>query len=142
MAGQAGVILRYHCDDLPHWEHVGILLKVDLTQRKPFWTGMMWECPNLFNFGNQSVLFFSVQSEPDDLLYVVYFLGQFENNQFVPTNQNILVHGNSFYAPQVMSLDDGRTILWGWLKEGRRHTKVLELGWASVMSLPMTIEPM
>jgi len=88
------------------------------------------------------VLFFSVQSEPSDLLYPVYYTGDFHDQQFTPSVQKILVHGNYFYAPQVMHTEDGRTVMWGWLKEGRRQTALLEAGWAGVMSLPMTLSRM
>jgi len=30
-------------------------------------------------------------------------------------------------------------VMWGWLKEGRRQTALLEAGWAGAMSLPMTL---
>ncbi len=140
--GQGGLILRYRSDDLVHWEYLGILLQGDINQIKPFWTGTIWECPNFFKLDGQYVLFFSVLSEPSDLLYPVYYIGDFHDQQFTPSVQKILVHGNYFYAPQVMHTEDGRTVMWGWLKEGRRQTALLEAGWAGVMSLPMTLSRM
>jgi beta-fructofuranosidase len=60
----------------------------------------------------------------------------------MPDRQEILVHGGPegcFYAPQVMRADDGRHLMWGWLKEGRSKTSFKEAGWAGVMSLPLAV---
>ena len=73
--GQGGLVLRYRSVNLLHWEYLGVLLKGDVTQTKPFWTGTVWECPNFFKLDDQYVLVFSVQSEPHDLLYPVYYAG-------------------------------------------------------------------
>jgi beta-fructofuranosidase len=140
--GQGGLVLRYRSDDLLHWEYMGVLQQGDTTQTNPFWTGTMWECPNFFRLDGQDVLLFSVQSERGDLSYPVYYSGRFHDQRFTPQAQGILVHGNSFYAPQVMRLADGRTVMFGWLKEGRRQTALLEAGWAGVMSLPLTLSTM
>ncbi len=140
--GQGGLILRYRSNDLRRWEYLGILHQGDITQPKPFWTGSIWECPNFFKLDGQYVLFFSVQSEPNDLIYPVYYAGDYDGKQFIPLAQDILVHGNCFYAPQMMHTDDGRLVMWGWLKEGRRPAALLEAGWAGVMSVPISISCM
>ena len=137
--GRGGVVLHYRSVDLLHWDYLGILLQGDITQTKPFWTGTMWECPNFFKLGDQYVIFFSVQSEPRDLLYAVYYIGYYDGQQFTPSLQSRLVHGSSFYAPQIMQTNDGRVVMWGWLKEGRRQSAVMEAGWSGVMSLPITL---
>jgi beta-fructofuranosidase len=137
--GEGGVVLHYRSEDLLHWEYLGILLRGDINQTKPFWTGTMWECPNFFKLGGQYVLFFSVQSEPRDLIFPVYYIGDYDGRSFTPIAQSILVHGNYFYAPQVMRPNDGRVLMWGWLKEGRRPAALLEAGWAGVMSLPINL---
>jgi beta-fructofuranosidase len=137
--GQGGLVLRYRSDDLVHWEYLGVLLKGDISQTKPFWTGTVWECPNFFKLGDQHVLIVSVQAEPHTLLYPVYYAGGFDGQHFAPAVQRILVHGSCFYAPQIMRREDGRIVMWGWLKEGRRQTALLEAGWAGVMSLPIEV---
>jgi hypothetical protein len=53
--------------------------------------------------------------------------------------QGLLVHGQTFYAPLALRTDDGRLVMWGWLKEGRPPAALLEAGWAGVMSLPMAL---
>ena len=137
--GQGGLILHYRSDDLVRWEYLGILLKGDITQTNPFWTGTIWECPNFFELDGKWVLIFSAQSEPGDLLYPVYHTGSYAGQQFTPSNRSILVHGQYFYAPQVMRAQDGRVLMWGWLREGRRPAALIEAGWAGVMSLPIML---
>jgi beta-fructofuranosidase len=137
--GQGGVILRYRSEDLVHWEYLGRLLQGDINLSDPFWTGSVWECPNFFRLKDRYVLFFSVQSEPSELLYPVYYIGDYDGEQFIPTSQSILVHGSSFYAPQVMRTGDGRMVMWGWLKEMRWPSALMEAGWAGVMSMPLTL---
>jgi beta-fructofuranosidase len=138
--GQGGLALHYRSDDLIHWEYLGILLQGNVTQTQPFRTGAMWECPNFFRLGSQHVLFFSVQGPSGELVYPVYYAGDYDGRQFKPVAQDILVHGNSFYAPQITRTEDGRTVMWGWLREERRQAAWMEAGWAGVMSLPMTLE--
>lgn len=137
--GQGGLVLRYRSADLVHWEYRGVLLQGDANQTQPFGTGTVWECPNFFQLDGRHVLIFSVQAEPSDLLYAVYYTGELEDQRFTPATQGLLVHSNSFYAPQVMHLDDGRTVMWGWLKETRNKSACLEAGWAGVMSLPIAL---
>ena len=139
IAGQGGVILRYGSDNLVHWEYLGILMAGDEAQTKPFWTGAMWECPNFFELDGKSVLIFSVQTAQEELLYPVYYVGDEDGRRFQPTQSSILVYGNSFYAPQVMQTQDGRRLMWGWLKEGCSQDACMEAGWSGVMSLPLEL---
>jgi beta-fructofuranosidase len=37
--------------------------------------------------------------------------------------------------------EQGRTIMWGWLMEGRSTSLLKEAGWAGVMSLPIIVAP-
>ena len=140
--GAGGLVLLYRSDDLLHWEYLGPILRGDVAQGEPFWTGTMWECPNLLDFGNKQALIISAQATHADLLYAFYVTGVFSPKGFAAESQRILVHGGpagGFYAPQVMRLDDGRYVLWGWLKEGRSEHACLEAGWAGSLSMPLTV---
>lgn len=99
----------------------------------------MWECPNLLDFGEKRVLLISLQATPVDHLYTVYHTGTCRDHTFESEAQGILIHGGTFYAPQAMQLDDGRYVLWGWLKEGRAQRISEWSGWAGVMSLPLAV---
>lgn len=139
MQGQGGVILHYRSGDLLHWDYQGILLRGDVRQRQPFWSASMWECPNFFRFGERSLLFFSVQTEAGEILYPVYYTGAFDGQQFQAVKQGIMIYGDSLYAPQAMRTQDGRVVMFGWLKEERSHQACLDAGWAGAMSIPMRI---
>lgn len=134
-----GMILLYRSDDLVEWEFLHPLIVGDISQGNPFWTGTMWECPNLLDFGEKRVLLISLQATPVDHLYTVYHTGTCRDHTFESEAQGILVYGGTFYAPQAMQLDDGRYVLWGWLKEGRAQRISKWSGWAGVMSLPLAI---
>ncbi|MBL8058927.1 MAG: glycoside hydrolase family 32 protein [Anaerolineales bacterium] len=138
-AGRGGLVLHYRSPDLLRWEYLGPLLAGDATQAEPVWTAAMWECPNFFALDGQHLLFFSAQTAPGELLYPVYYAGAFDGQRFQPRAQGILVHGQSFYAPLALRLDDGRLVVWGWLKEARSEAAQRAAGWSGALSLPMTL---
>ena len=138
--GAGGQVLLYSSSDLRHWDYEGIFLAGDSRQREPFWQGTMWECPNLLDFGDRQVLLVSVQSTPSDHLYTVYFTGSRVGNKFEPAYSEMLVHGASFYAPQVMRLTDSRLLMVGWLHEERSEQACQEAGWSGSHSLPMVLD--
>ena len=141
--GVGGMILLYRSLDLTTWEYLHPLLVGDASTFQPVWMGVMWECPNLLTFGDRRVLLISVHGVLDtDLLYPLYFSGTFRDEQFIPQTQGMLAHGGYFYAPQVLHDDRGRSIMWGWLMEGRSNSLLAEAGWAGVMSLPIIVAPL
>lgn len=139
IGGVGGTILLYRSVGLKHWEYLHPLLIGDARTRQPAWTGVIWECPNFLTFGEQRVLLFSAQGAQDELLYPLYMTGTFWDEHFYPQTQGVLVHGGYFYAPQVLRADQGRSIMWGWLMEGRSNVLSQEAGWAGVMSLPIMV---
>ena len=141
--GVGGMLLLYRSRTLSTWQYLHPLLVGDARTLQPVWTGEMWECPNLLTFGDQRVLLFSVVgAQESDLLYPLYVTGAFQDEQFYPQAQGMFVHGGYFYAPQVLSDDQGRYLMWGWLMEGRRSSFSQEAGWAGVMSLPVMVAPL
>jgi len=140
--GVGGMILLYRSLDLTTWKYLHPLLAGDASNFQPAGTGMMWECPNLLTFGGLRVLLFSVQTAEGDLLYPLYVTGAFQDEHFLPQTQGIVAHGGYFYAPQVLYDDQGRSIMWGWLMEGRSTSLSQEAGWAGVMSLPVIVAPL
>jgi beta-fructofuranosidase len=140
--GVGGMILLYRSVDLLHWDYLHPLLVGDASTSQLEWTGVIWECPNLLTFGDLRVLLFSAQSAGDVFLYPLYFCGTFRDEQFSPQTQGVLVHGGYFYAPQVLRDDQGRSLMWGWLMEGRSKSLAQEAGWAGVMSLPVIVAPL
>ena len=137
IVNEGGAILLYRSPDLRQWEFMHTLMQGDRNRLDPFWTGTIWECPNLIKLGDRHVLIVSFQHhEAGHLLYTGYFMGRYENHHFTPESQHILDYGSYFYAPQVMRDEHGRSIMFGWLWEGRSEAEQRQAGWAGVMSLP------
>ena len=139
-AETGGVILLYRSDDLLNWEYLHPLLRGDKNKTLPFWTGSVWECPNLFPLGDRHVLLVSFQHhELGKLLYTGYFVGTYENQRFTPMKEALVDYGSSFYAPQVMLDEQGRRLMWGWLREERSEAVQRQVGWSGVMTLPRVL---
>ena len=107
-----GAILLYRSDDLINWEYLHPLIRGDKYQTAPFWTGSIWECPNLFPVDDKHVLVVSFQHhEARRLLYTGYFVGEYKNHYFTHTRQGLVDYGISYYAPQVMQDEQGRRLM-------------------------------
>jgi beta-fructofuranosidase len=130
-----GTVLLYRSYDLVNWEYLRPLLVGDKAETEPFWTGSMWECPDLLDLGDRHVLILSAFHE-GDTLHTFCLIGSYEDGAFVPETGRIIDPGGCFYAPQTTVDDEGRRIMWGWLREGRPEQEQQEAGWSGVMSLP------
>lgn len=138
-AGVGGLVLLYRSANLTEWEFVRVLLAGDGQHSRFFDEGAMWECPNLLGFGDRHALIISVQDAQWRPQHVAYFAGRYRNHEFTPDLGAVLVHGDSFYAPQATRLADGRILLFGWLRETRPAAAALAAGWSGCMSLPLIV---
>lgn len=138
--GVGGVVLLYRSADLMAWEYVRPLLVGDQTAFEPFWTGSVWECPNLIPVGGRHVLIVSYQNfDTGHLLFPGYYVGHFFDDQFMAGEPKVLEYGGYLYAPQAIVDEKGRSLLLGWLLEGRSKEAQLAAGWSGVMSLPRVL---
>jgi len=135
ITGVGGTALLYRSQDLVRWEYMHPICIGDLTKTEPLWTGSMWECPDLFSLGDKHVLIVSVWDNRHTY-YPIYFVGAYAAHTFSPELPRKLDFGASFYAPQTMRDDQGRRLMWGWLREGRDIKAQRAAGWSGVMSLP------
>ncbi|WP_226010323.1 GH32 C-terminal domain-containing protein [Halomicrobium salinisoli] len=124
LADGGGAALLYAAEDLREWEYRGPILTGDYGI-----DGVVWECPELLDLGDRSLLHVSNYED------VVYFLGEYADGAFEPEERGLLDHGD-FYAPQSMRTDDGRLLTWGWLPEARTESAHWDAGWAGALSLP------
>ena len=124
-----GTVFLYRSENLTDWEYLSPILVGDKSR-----TGVIWECPNLFQLGDKWVLIVSMHNGnvPDT---VYYFVGHFENHRFVPIYENVLDYGY-LYAPLVFKDDNNRRIMVGWLREGRPDVHQYLSGWSGVQSIP------
>jgi beta-fructofuranosidase len=134
--GKGGVIFLYESTDLKHWTYLHPLLEGDLRQTEPFPTGMMWECPQLFEIDGDYFLFISGCVAPG-LQYTYYFQGELRDHRFIPHALKRLDYGyKEFYAPLSFADGQDRRVMFGWLLEERAEEANRRAGWAGVMSLP------
>jgi beta-fructofuranosidase len=142
--GVGGTALLYRSPDLHAWEYLHPILTGDRTRTEPFWTGTMWECPDLFPLGDKHVLVASIWDDARGdarrtLNHAASFLGTYADHRFAPEAEGILDVGGHFYAPQTTRDAQGRRLMWGWLWEGRDAAASEAAGWAGVMSLPRVL---
>jgi len=113
-----GMVLLYKSKDLVNWNYLHPLCKGTRKQ------GRGWECPNFFQLNNRHILIVSPYKE------VLYAVGIYKEHKFYPVEWKKLDLGRIFYAPNSMIDQNGRRILWGWIKGGGTG------GWSGCLSLP------
>ncbi|WP_008523904.1 glycoside hydrolase family 32 protein [Halorhabdus tiamatea] len=121
-----GTALLYESSNLIDWEYHGPILTGDWPGAGP-----IWECPELLDFGEKSLLHVSNYNE------VIYFVGEYSDGSFDVDKKGTLDPGN-FYAPQSMNTDE-RTIMLGWIKEARSDRDQWDAGWSGLLSLPREV---
>ena len=132
--GMGGAALLYRSDDLLEWDYLGPLLSSS-QHDLGLWTGSIWECPQLLNFGDKRVLIFGVWD--DGTHYTVAMTGSYQNHRFTPEHVGKLDAGDRhFYAAQTLKDERGRYLMWGWVQEGSSLGEQSKVGWSGVMSLP------
>jgi beta-fructofuranosidase len=135
--GEGGTVLLYRSRDLMHWDYLHLLCKGRrdelLPGKDPVSTGEMWECPDFFPMADKHALLVSTQGA------VIYSLGAYANHYFRPELQGKVDLGDSYYAARSMMDEQGRRVLWGWIREGRSDAAQRAAGWAGVMSLPRVV---
>ena len=132
VSGIGGAAFLYRSDDLKTWEYLNPLLVGDKTK-----SGVIWECPNFFPIGDKWVLIVSTHTGVETGT-VFYFVGTYKDHRFHPEQDGILDHGY-LYAPLTLQANDGRRLLWGWLREGRTLDAHKSAGWAGAQSVPRVL---
>ena len=133
-----GRILYFKSKDGLKWELESILAENDGT------TGRMWECPDFFALDGKYVLLLSPQDfTQTDKYYcgnnAIYMIGTYDKKEkkFIRETDNMIDCGIDFYATQSLKLEDGRTIMLGWMQNWDTITYYgEELKWIGQMTLP------
>lgn len=140
----SGQLLLYKSKDLINWDYVGVLLR---SENK---LGKMWECPDIFQLEDTSVVIISPQFlEADGDKYqnvhsCFYMLGQMdiENCSFEYHTIDEIDGGFDFYAPQTLIDEKGRRIMIAWMQmwDRRFPTHEKNHGWSGGMTLPRELK--
>jgi beta-fructofuranosidase len=133
-----GTALLYESNNLRSWRYRGPLLTGDAERRDELWTGSLWECPQLLGSGRRRALISSAWNH--GILYSIYQTGVYTDGVLTPYVLAKLDFGDAyFYAPQALTDSNGRTVMWGWIGEGRSAAAQQAAGWSGVMSLPREV---
>lgn len=132
----SGQLLLFQSKDLVSWCNLGA---IEQPERK---LGKMWECPDLFKLGEQTVLLASIQEmEAEGLEFhsgnnTLYFFGDFKENKFRRKKTGVLDYGLDFYAAQTIRALDGRRIMIAWMQSWDTRLLPEHLKWNGMMTLP------
>jgi len=90
-------------------------------------------CPKFFRLGDQQVLLCISHATG-----ARYYLGQYENDVFVPTaHQTMNWPGGCCFAPETLVDDRGRRIMWAWAVDQRKDDGIRNN--PGVMTLPRVL---
>ncbi len=140
VVGGPPVLLLYGCDDLERWTALGPLLDFADPVARSVAPADIWECPNLFRLDDRWVLLVSCL-QGGELQACCYLIGDLEpagdGLAFRARSGGRVDQGAAFYAPQVLSMPDGRALLWGWARDiGRDPQQLTASGWAGALTFP------
>ncbi|WP_392566492.1 glycoside hydrolase family 32 protein [Utexia brackfieldae] len=137
---QTGQVWLYTSTDLRHWQFDQVLLKAKPDQ------GWMWECPDFFPLGDKWILVVSpmgMQSKQfayNNKFQVGYFVGTFNNNQFIVEQDfTELDHGLDLYAPQTYSGSGDQRIMLSWFSMPETPIPEQPDHWSTCLTFPRII---
>jgi len=130
--GVGGAILLYRSDNLIDWQYLNPLFVGESARN-----GVMFECPNFFKLDDKWVLIISSHTGQTTGT-VLYFVGRYEHHKFIPEVEGVLDSGY-YYAPLSHLDEQGRRILWGWIREGRTVEQQISAGWSGVQAIPRVL---
>jgi sucrose-6-phosphate hydrolase SacC (GH32 family) len=96
--------------------------------------GMIWECPDVFTLSDTIVVVVSVHDGGPR--YAMWMTGEVAGHRFVPRASGRCDSACRYYAPQSLTLTDGRRVAIGWLQENLDELDGADRSRVGVMSLP------
>lgn len=92
-------------------------------------------CAELFKLGDKDVLMCISHR-----LGCRYYIGEWRDEQFYPeSHAQMSWVDNMFFAPESLEDDQGRRIMWAWIRDDKDFTMRLAAGWSGTMSLPRVL---
>ena len=132
IVGVGGAVLLYRSENLTDWEYLHPLFVGDKPRN-----GRNFECANFFPLGDKWVLIISVMIA-DMPSYTLYFVGRWEDQRFIPEVEGVYDAGDS-YASLCHEDEQGRQLIYSWIREGRGNDLQLEAGWSGVQAIPRVL---
>lgn len=140
-----GNMILFKSKDLLHWEYLGKLIyEQEELPHEYFCLDGVYECPAYFHSGGKDVVISSPQNLPQigweyqNLHSTLYMAGQLslETGRFDIEDIQEIDAGFDIYAPQTMTLPDGRVIMIAWKEMWDRTFPTEEHNWAGTYTLP------
>jgi beta-fructofuranosidase len=130
-------ILLFDSLDLRHFSYRSVFFTSDMT-------GGVFECPTLFSVDGQEILIGCPQFKAkegnrfENNHGCIYITGNIDycNLIFKSTGYDEIDSGFDFYAPQIISVPDGRKIMVAWMACPDRNYPTREYGWAGDFVIP------
>ena len=132
IVGVGGAVLLYRSENLTDWQYLQPLYVGDKAR-----SGRNFECANIFPLGDKWVLVISVMLA-DMPSYTLYFVGRWEDQRFIPEVEGVYDAGDS-YASLCHEDEQGRQLIYSWIREGRGNDLQLEAGWSGVQAIPRVL---
>ncbi len=129
--GGNGMVLLYASSDLKTWRYLH-----PLAESQSEHDGVIWECPNFFPLGDKWVLMVSADHP---IRKPFYWTGRYEGRKFIAEKMGSMDDGGYYYAPQVFVDGKGRTVMFGWVPEGRTVEAQKASGWAGAQGVPRVL---
>jgi beta-fructofuranosidase len=135
-----GASLLFRSHDLRKWEYLGRLAEGPEEEGTTEWRGV-WECPLFWKFDDAYVLIVSSLDIRSDPLRtrVLAMSGSYNGIRFEARTRQRLDYGDAFYAPNVLHTEDGRHIVWAWLRECRSGGLDRQSVWSGCLTLPRVL---
>jgi beta-fructofuranosidase len=127
---RGGALFLYRSPDLRDWQYVGLFA----TAADHGLEGAIWECPDVFVLGETMVVVVSVLNAKPT--HAMWMAGPIPSDTFVPRVSGRCDNANRYYAPQSLTLADGRRVAIGWLRESVDELTGSDRSRVGVMSLP------
>jgi beta-fructofuranosidase len=127
---RGGALFLYRSENLRSWQYVGIFAAA----ADYGLDGEIWECPDVFAIGDTVVVVVSVCDGGPR--YTMWMTGQADGRTFTPLASGRCDSADRYYAPQSLTLADGRRVAFGWLQEDAGELAGPDRSRVGVMSLP------
>ena len=121
IAGAGGTAFLYRSDDLVDWEYGGRPRRRCRGERSHVGNAAV------LSLGEKHVLLVNVWPTNRD---VFYWVGTWEDERFVPETFGRLDYGGHYLSPSVLVEEDGRALLFGFIKESNGGEAQLANGWS------------
>lgn len=130
-----GAALLYKSTDLIDWDYIDVFHKgfPDVDD-----SGVFWELPVVWQFDDKYLLLVVPIPQPDQPARMLYWTGDFVNEEFVPDDIQPKQLGvtNGMLAPTIYPDEDGRLTAIGIIPDLLPPEEQRKNGWANLYTLP------